>query len=68
MSFGFSVGDFVACITLIKDVTQALNSSTGSVSEVTALSEMLDSLKQAIVLSAVAYQPSKEVDARKSVV
>ncbi|KAH7305140.1 ankyrin repeat-containing domain protein [Rhexocercosporidium sp. MPI-PUGE-AT-0058] len=56
MSFGFSVGDFVATILLIKDVTQALHSSTGSASEVKELSEHLESLMQAMIISTDVYR------------
>ncbi|KAK0109431.1 hypothetical protein ONS95_002125 [Cadophora gregata] len=56
MSFGFSVGDFVACMLLINDVAQALQSSTGSVSEVKNLVGQLDSLMLALMSSASIHQ------------
>ncbi len=62
MSFGFSVGDFVACIVLIKDVADALDSSTGSASEVKELSDMLNSLKQALVSSELVYRQYMSID------
>ncbi|KAK0105720.1 hypothetical protein ONS95_004242 [Cadophora gregata] len=56
MSFGFSAGDFVASILLIKDVVQALNTSKGSVAEVAALLSTLESLQHAIITSEVVYK------------
>lgn len=53
--FGFSVGDFVACASLIGDIIRALNDSTGSKSEYRALSETLQSLNQALTVSQVVY-------------
>jgi hypothetical protein len=55
MSFGFSAADFVACLKLIKDVTQALNNSTGSVSDFKALLLTLKSLENALVTSEVVH-------------
>lgn len=63
MSFGFSVGDFVACILLIKNVAQALDSSSGSTAEVKAVVERLDSLQLAIISSEVVYQQCSGVGA-----
>ncbi|KAG4438868.1 hypothetical protein IFR05_005657 [Cadophora sp. M221] len=56
MSFGWSVGDVVACLKLIKDVSEALNSSTGSVSDFTSLMFTLQSLEHTLVISEVLYQ------------
>ena len=53
MSFRFSVGDFVACHRLIKDVTESLKSSTGSVSDFSDLLRSLKSLEQALVASQI---------------
>ena len=36
-SFGFSVGDFVTCLNLIREVAQALSDSRGSASEYKSL-------------------------------
>lgn len=53
------MGDFVACGLLIKDITQALASSTGSISEVRALLETLTSLDRALLnFKAVYDQPN----------
>jgi len=54
-AFGFSVGDFVACASLIRDIVGALNDSTGSKSEFQALSQTLLSLNQALTVSHVVY-------------
>lgn len=62
MSFGFSAGDFVASILLIKDVVQALDASTGAVTEVIALLSKLQSLKQAVLTSEYVYQECGVVD------
>lgn len=62
MSFGFSVGDFVACILLVNDITKALQSSTGSVSDVKTLNGQLDSLMLALMSSASIYQQIKAID------
>lgn len=56
MSFGFSVGDFVACMLLVNDIAQALQCSTGSVSEVKGLVGSLDSLMLALMGSASIHQ------------
>lgn len=64
MSFSFSAGDFVASILLIKDVTQALDSSTKSVSEVKSLVEQLETLKQAIIRSEIVYQQAKTIEVK----
>jgi hypothetical protein len=52
--FGFSVGDFVACASLIGDSIRALKDSTGSKAEFQALSQTLLSLNQALTISYVA--------------
>ena len=53
--FGFSVGDFVACASLIGDIVRALNNVKGSTSEYRALSETLQSLNQALTISHIVY-------------
>lgn len=52
--FGFSIGDFVACASLIGDIIRALKDSTGSKAEFQALSQTLLSLNQALTISYVA--------------
>jgi hypothetical protein len=52
--FGFSVGDFVACASLIGDIIRALKDSTGSKAEFQALSQTLLSLNQALTISYIA--------------
>ena len=54
--FGFSVGDFVTCASLIFNVIQALKDSTGSKAEFQALSQTLLSLHQALSISCVVCQ------------
>jgi hypothetical protein len=49
--FGFSVGDFFAGASLIKDIVQALDDVKGSKPEYRALSETLQSLNQALTVS-----------------
>jgi hypothetical protein len=63
MSFGFSVGGFVACLLLIKDVTESLNSSTGSVSDFSNLLRSLKSLEQALVASQIVYDQWQALEA-----
>lgn len=53
MSFGFSIGDFVTVIKLIKDVTVALKSSGESVPEYASLIQTLDSLKRVVTISEI---------------
>ncbi|KAH8595509.1 hypothetical protein B0O99DRAFT_157229 [Bisporella sp. PMI_857] len=54
-TFGFSVGDFITCLKLIRDVTQAMNDSKGSSSEYQSLFHTLDSLNQALIYSELIY-------------
>jgi hypothetical protein len=56
MSFGFSVGDFVACLALIKDIVDALNDSTGSKADFKALFGTLKSLENAFKICQLVYQ------------
>lgn len=62
MSFGFSAGDFVTCLVLIKNVAQALNDSTGSVADFKALMRTLKSLEHGLVTSEVVYQQWEKLD------
>ncbi|KAL2068468.1 hypothetical protein VTL71DRAFT_16566 [Oculimacula yallundae] len=55
MSFGFSAGDFVASLLLVKDVVKALDASTGSIAEVKALLTTLESLQNALIVSLGVY-------------
>jgi hypothetical protein len=48
MSFGFSVGDFLAVLTLAKDLAIALSETRGVSVELQRLISMLDSLQKAI--------------------
>jgi hypothetical protein len=61
MSFGFSVGDFVACLTLIKDIADALNDSTGSKADFKALLGTLKSLENAFKLCQLVYYQCEEL-------
>lgn len=54
-SFGFSVGDFVTCLNLIREVAQALSDSRGSASEYKSLFETLVSLNQTLAASELIY-------------
>ena len=54
-AFGFSAGDFITCLGLINNISQALKDSTGSASDFNALNETLQSLSQAIAASEVIY-------------
>jgi hypothetical protein len=54
-SFGFSVGDFVTCLNLIREVAQALNDSRGSASEYKSLFQTLVSLNQTLASSELIY-------------
>jgi hypothetical protein len=48
MSFGFSVGDFLAVLTLAKDLAIALSETRGASAELRRLKTKLDSLQNAI--------------------
>jgi hypothetical protein len=48
MSFGFSVGDFLAVLTVAKDLALALRDTKGVPVELQQLNTMLDSLQKAI--------------------
>jgi hypothetical protein len=54
-TFGFSVGDFVTCLQLIREVAQALSDSKGSASEYQCLFQTLVSLNQSLAASEVIY-------------
>jgi hypothetical protein len=60
MSFGFSVGDFVACLALIKDIVDALNDSTGSKADFKALLGTLKSLENAFKICQLVYYQCEE--------
>lgn len=47
MSFGFGVGDFIACSKLIKSVVSGLSDTTGSAAEVKSIMEVLTALDRA---------------------
>lgn len=54
-TFGFSVGDFIAFLGVVKDVTKALKESSGSASEYRGLIQTLESLDQALTISGLVY-------------
>lgn len=54
-TFGFSVGDFVTCLNLIREVAQALSDSKGSASEYQSLFQTLVSLNQSLAASELIY-------------
>jgi hypothetical protein len=54
-TFGFSVGDFVTCLQLIREVVQALNDAKGSASEYQSLFQTLVSLNQSLAASELIY-------------
>jgi hypothetical protein len=54
-SFGFSVGDFITCLSLIRQVTQALKDSTGSVADYKSFLQTLQSLNQTFTTSELIY-------------
>jgi hypothetical protein len=60
MSFSFSVGDFVACLTLIKDISDALDNSSGSEADFKALFATLKSLENAFKICQLVYQQCEE--------
>lgn len=62
MSFGFSVGDFLAVGKLIADITSCLKETGGSKTEYQDLVRELDCLRQALV-HLERFQPHDSVDA-----
>jgi hypothetical protein len=54
-SFGFSVGDFITCLSLIRQVTQALKDSKGSVYDYKSFLQTLNSLNQTFTTSELVY-------------
>jgi len=54
-SFGFSVGDFITCLSLIRQVTQALKDSNGSVADYKSFLQTLNSLNQTFTTSELVY-------------
>lgn len=54
-TFGFSVGDFITCLNLIREVYQALCDSKGSSSEYQSLFHTLVSLNQTLPYSELIY-------------
>jgi hypothetical protein len=66
-TFGFSVGDFITCLNLIREVTQALSDSKGSSSEYQSLFHTLVSLKQTLVSSQLIY-PQLDTQAASSAI
>jgi hypothetical protein len=54
-SFGFSVGDFIACLSLVRQITQALGDSTGSVADYKSFLQTLNSLNLTFTTSELIY-------------
>jgi len=54
-SFGFSVGDFITCLSLVRQITQALRDSTGSVADYKSFLQTLNSLNQTFTTSELIY-------------
>jgi hypothetical protein len=54
-SFGFSVGDFITCLSLVRQITQALRGSTGSVADYKSFLQTLNSLNQTFTTSELIY-------------
>lgn len=54
-TFGFSVGDFITCLQLIREVAQALSDSKGSASDYQSLFQTLVSLNQSLAASELIY-------------
>jgi hypothetical protein len=54
-AFGFSIGDFIAFLGVVKDVTLALKESTGSASSYRSLIQTLEALNQALTTSGLIY-------------
>ena len=59
MSFGFGVGDLIACSKLIKSVVNGLNDATGSAAEVKSIMEVLTSLDRANFLTEAIWEQFK---------
>jgi len=55
MSFGFGVGDFIACSKLIKSVVIGLNDATGSAAEIRSLQGVLESIDRSIHMNQVVW-------------
>jgi hypothetical protein len=54
-SFGFSVGDFITCLSLVREITQALRDSTGSVADYKSFLQTLNSLNLTFTTSELIY-------------
>jgi hypothetical protein len=54
-AFGFSIDDFVICLTLVKDLAEAVKDSTGSVSELKSLLQTLQALNKAVTNSQIVH-------------
>jgi hypothetical protein len=50
-TFGFSIGDFVACLTLAKNLVEAVKDSKGSVFDFKSLLQTLQALNEAVMHS-----------------
>jgi hypothetical protein len=65
-TFGFSVGDFIAFLGVVKDVTNALKESTGSASTYRSLIHTLEALNQALTTSGLIYLQWENVPAAEA--
>ena len=54
-AFGFSIDDFVTCLTLVKNLVEAVKDSTGSVSELKSLLQTLQALNEAVINSQIVH-------------
>jgi hypothetical protein len=54
-AFGFSIDDFVTCLTLVKNLVEAVKDSTGSVSELKSLLQTLQALNEAVTNSQIVH-------------
>jgi hypothetical protein len=54
-TFGFSIGDFVTCLTLAKNLVEAIKDSTGSVFDFKSLLQTLQALNEAVTHSQIVH-------------
>ena len=65
-AFGFSIGDFIAFLGVVKDVAAALKESTGSASSYRSLIQTLEALNQALTTSGLIYLQLKNIPAAEA--
>jgi hypothetical protein len=63
-AFGFSTGDFITSINLVKDIIKALNDSKGSSKEYLEVIAELRGLETALLLIKIRYNETSHVDQR----